>query len=126
MDRLVKELRLAGVRTLAEGNALLPAFRADYNARLANRRRIRRTNIGHCAPAMAIGKYGTVFDYPDGRLSPQQVRVRLPHLRQGSPGLADRDRAQTARGGRNPTFANPVTPASATGDVGKSYSASGR
>jgi len=34
-DRLVKELRLAGVRTLAEGNALLPAFMADYNARFA-------------------------------------------------------------------------------------------
>jgi hypothetical protein len=34
-DRLVKELRLAGVRTLAEGNALLPAFRADYNTRFA-------------------------------------------------------------------------------------------
>jgi hypothetical protein len=34
-DRLVKELRLAGVRTLAEGNGLLPAFMADYNARFA-------------------------------------------------------------------------------------------
>jgi hypothetical protein len=32
-DRLVKELRLAGAATLAEGNALLPAFTADYNAR---------------------------------------------------------------------------------------------
>src|SRR5207245_4125619 len=32
-DRLVKELRLAGVRSLAEGNALLPTFMADYNAR---------------------------------------------------------------------------------------------
>ncbi len=32
-DRLVKELRLAGVRTLAEGNALLPRFMADYNIR---------------------------------------------------------------------------------------------
>ncbi len=32
-DRLVKELRLAGARSLAEGNALLPAFMADYNAR---------------------------------------------------------------------------------------------
>ena len=32
-DRLVKELRLAGARTLAEGNALLPGFVADYNAR---------------------------------------------------------------------------------------------
>jgi hypothetical protein len=34
-DRLVKELRLAGPATLAEGNALLPAFIADYNARFA-------------------------------------------------------------------------------------------
>jgi hypothetical protein len=34
-DRLVKELRLAGAASLAEGNALLPAFLADYNARFA-------------------------------------------------------------------------------------------
>ena len=34
-DRLVKELRLAGVATLAAGNALLPAFTADYNTRFA-------------------------------------------------------------------------------------------
>jgi hypothetical protein len=34
-DRLVKELRLAGARTLAEGNTLLPTFIADYNARFA-------------------------------------------------------------------------------------------
>ena len=34
-DRLVKELRLAVPATLAEGNALLPAFIADYNARFA-------------------------------------------------------------------------------------------
>jgi Winged helix-turn helix len=34
-DRLVKELRLAGVASLADGNALLPAFIADYNARFA-------------------------------------------------------------------------------------------
>ena len=34
-DRLVKELRLAGVSGLAEGNALLPSFTADYNARFA-------------------------------------------------------------------------------------------
>jgi len=34
-DRLVKELRLAGASSLSEGNALLPAFMADYNARFA-------------------------------------------------------------------------------------------
>jgi hypothetical protein len=34
-DRLVKELRLAGAATLADGNTLLPAFITDYNARFA-------------------------------------------------------------------------------------------
>jgi hypothetical protein len=34
-DRLVKELRLAGVNTIKAGNAFLPAFVADYNARFA-------------------------------------------------------------------------------------------
>jgi hypothetical protein len=34
-DRLVEELRLAGAATLAEGNALLPRFIADYNTRFA-------------------------------------------------------------------------------------------
>lgn len=34
-DRLVKELRLAGVCTMDDGNAFLPAFMADYNARFA-------------------------------------------------------------------------------------------
>ena len=33
--RLVKELWLAGAATLAEGNALVPDFIADYNARFA-------------------------------------------------------------------------------------------
>jgi hypothetical protein len=34
-DRLTKELRLAGSRTLAEANAFLPAFITTYNARFA-------------------------------------------------------------------------------------------
>jgi hypothetical protein len=32
-NRLVKELRLAGISTIAAGNAWLPGFMADYNAR---------------------------------------------------------------------------------------------
>jgi transposase len=34
-DRLVKELRLAGVSSIEAGNAFLPGFMADYNARFA-------------------------------------------------------------------------------------------
>src|SRR5215472_13992753 len=32
-DRLVKELRLAGISTIEAGNAFLPAFMEDYNRR---------------------------------------------------------------------------------------------
>ena len=43
-DRLVKEMRLAGISTIEAGNAFLPAFMADYNRRFAKaplqRRRI--------------------------------------------------------------------------------------
>jgi transposase len=34
-DRLVKELRLRGISTLADANAYAPSFMADYNARFA-------------------------------------------------------------------------------------------
>jgi hypothetical protein len=34
-DRLVKELRLAGISTVEAGNAFLPAFMADFNRRFA-------------------------------------------------------------------------------------------
>ena len=34
-DRLVKELRLQGISTMEAGNAMLPAFMADYNGRFA-------------------------------------------------------------------------------------------
>ena len=39
-DRLVKELRLAGVSTIEAANAILPAFVADYNARFAKEPRL--------------------------------------------------------------------------------------
>jgi hypothetical protein len=115
-DRLVKELRLAGVRTLAEGNALLSAFMADYNARFAkppaNKKDLHRPLrtgddledafawkeqrrlsqaltlqydkvifiLEPSEPAKAaIGKYVTVFDYPDGRLAIRHNGVDLAY-----------------------------------------------
>ena len=123
-DRLVKELRLAGASTLAEGNALLPAFMADYNARFAKlpankkdlHRRLRAGDdledafawkeqrrlsqaltlqydkvifiLEPSEPAKAaIGKYVTVFDYPDGRLAIRHNGVDLAYrtFRQGPP-----------------------------------------
>ena len=115
-DRLVKELRLAGARTLAEGNALLPAFTADYNARFAkppaNKKDLHRPlragddledafawrEQRRLSQALtlqydkvifilepteqakaAIGKYVTVFDYPDGRLAMRHNGVELAY-----------------------------------------------
>ena len=115
-DRLVKELRLAGACTLAEGNALLPAFIADYNARFAKpaannkdlhrplragddledafawkeQRRLSQALtlqydkmifiVEPSEPAKAaIGKYVTVFDYPDGRLAIRYNGVELAY-----------------------------------------------
>jgi hypothetical protein len=39
-DRLVKELRLAGISTVEAANAFLPGFMADYNARFAKEPRL--------------------------------------------------------------------------------------
>jgi hypothetical protein len=115
-DRLVKELRLAGASTLADGNALLPAFIADFNARFgkppANKKDLHRPLragddledafawkeerrlsqaltlqydkvifiVEPSEPAKAaIGKYVTVFDYPDGRLAIRHNGVDLAY-----------------------------------------------
>jgi hypothetical protein len=115
-DRLVKELRLAGVASLADGNALLPAFIANYNARFAkppaNQKNLHRPLragddledafawkeqrrlsqaltlqydkvifiVEPSEPAKAaIGKYVTVFDYPDGRLLIRHNGVELAY-----------------------------------------------
>jgi hypothetical protein len=47
-DRLVKELRLSGAATITEGNALLPAFMADYNKRFARAPTTTRTCTERC------------------------------------------------------------------------------
>src|SRR6202521_31090 len=50
-DRLVKEMRLCGIDTIAAGNAFLPAFIDDYNARFAKTpledRDVHRPLAGH-------------------------------------------------------------------------------
>ena len=50
-DRLVKEMRLSGIDTIAAGNAFLPAFMDDYNARFAKApledRDVHRPLAGH-------------------------------------------------------------------------------
>ena len=52
-DRLVKEMRLAGISTLEAGNAFLPAFMADFNRRLPRRPTATRTCIVRSARTMS-------------------------------------------------------------------------
>jgi hypothetical protein len=49
-DRLVKELRLRDISTVAEANAWVPSFMAVPTTRvLPSRRRVALTRIGRCA-----------------------------------------------------------------------------
>jgi len=94
-DRLVKELRLAGVSTMEAGNAFLPTFMADYNARFAkapfNDKDIHPQSLtlqydnilfliepSEFAQA-AIGQRVEVVDFPDGRLEVRYKGRSMPY-----------------------------------------------
>ena len=69
-DRLVKEMRLCGIDTIAAGNAFLPAFIDDYNARFAKApledRDVHRPLAGHDDLADAFAwKEAHGLDEPD-------------------------------------------------------------
>ena len=65
-DRLVKEMRLCGIDTIAAGNAFLPAFIDDYNARFARApledRDVHRPLAGH-------DDLDDAFAWKEGRLA---------------------------------------------------------
>jgi transposase len=69
-DRLVKELRLAGISDIEAGNAFLPGFMARFNARFA------------VAPARAgglAGQYVDTYAFADGRLEIRWQGLSLPY-----------------------------------------------
>jgi hypothetical protein len=80
---LVKELRLAVVRSLAEGNALLPGFIPDYNAHFtktpANKKDLHR-------PPHADDDLEDAFAWKEERALSQaltlqyEVRLRAPRI----------------------------------------------
>src|SRR6195256_1907631 len=107
-DRLVKEMRLRGIDTVAAGNAFLPIFMADYNTRFAKapfeERDLHRSLAAHddLDDAFAWKEDRTVsknltlqydneitrslackrvmiLDYPDGRFAIRHNGVDLPY-----------------------------------------------
>ena len=75
-DRLVAELRLAGITTLAAANAFLPAFTLTFNARASGLRMIPLG--GHGRPR---SRYGEIIGVTDGPRMDAAARrsYRLPH-----------------------------------------------
>jgi Winged helix-turn helix len=59
-DRLVKELRLAGISTVEAANAFLPGFVADYNARFAKEPRLVKDLHRPAPDAAALDEIVTV------------------------------------------------------------------
>jgi hypothetical protein len=53
-DRLVKELRLRGISTVAAANAYAPSFIAAYNARFAKRVQVKRADVTHARLAVLL------------------------------------------------------------------------
>jgi transposase len=77
-DRLVKEMRLAGVNTLEAGNAFLPGFVADYNARFAKPPANAKDLHRPMAPARPAGRRLQLAGRADA------VAVADPAIRQGA------------------------------------------
>ncbi len=98
-DRLVKELRLAGISTIEAANAFLPAFVQTYNARFAkppardrdlhrpiagrndlvNYNRMKFMLRPDKTSAALAGKLVDIYDFPDGRLEIRWKGLPLPY-----------------------------------------------
>lgn len=78
-DRLVKELRLVGIRDMAAGNAFLPAFIAAFNARFA--RIPRRPDNLHRPLNVAPERLRDIFCLRDERHVSQQLALSYDRKR---------------------------------------------
>ena len=63
-DRLVKELRLAGINNATDANAFVPQFISDYNRRFA---KTPRSTVDAHRPLQTDKNLGTVFSWQEAR-----------------------------------------------------------
>ncbi|WP_191002214.1 hypothetical protein [Cupriavidus pauculus] len=66
-DRLVKELRLRGISSMADANAYAAAFIADFNARFA---KVPRSDFNAIGRYTTMRTYGASFAGANGTRSP--------------------------------------------------------
>ncbi|CAM2178258.1 Integrase catalytic subunit [Paraburkholderia sacchari] len=76
-DRLVKELRLRGINTLAEANAWAPSFMAAYNARFA---KPPRSDFDAHRPLRADENLDTVLTWREPRIVTKALTVQYDRV----------------------------------------------
>lgn len=76
-DRLVKELRLRGINTLAEANAWAPSFMAAYNARFA---KPPRSDFDAHRPLRADENLDTVLTWRESRIVTKSLTVQYDRV----------------------------------------------
>ncbi len=77
-DRLVKELRLAGISTIAAANAWLPGFMADYNSRFG-REPVNAKNLHR--PLTATDNLDEILAWREKRLVTRNLTLQYDQMR---------------------------------------------
>ena len=73
-DRLVKEMRLRGINDMQQGNAYLPEFMADFNARFA---RPPRSSLDAHRPLLAHHNLDQILAWQETRLISKNLSVQF-------------------------------------------------
>jgi transposase len=73
-DRLVKEMRLRGINDMQQGNAYLPEFMADFNARFAVQP---RSSLDAHRPLLAHQNLDQIFAWQETRLISKNLTIQF-------------------------------------------------
>ena len=76
-DRLVREMRLRGINTMEQGNAYLPEFMADFNARFAVPP---RSSLDVHRPVLAHQNLDQILTWQETRLITKNLTVQFKHI----------------------------------------------
>lgn len=76
-DRLVKEMRLAGISTIEAGNAFLPAFLASYNARFG---KVAKSDQDAHRPGEDLAPLSDVFAWKEERTLTNNLTVQYDKI----------------------------------------------
>jgi transposase len=76
-DRLVREMRLRGINTLEQGNAYLPEFMADFNARFAVPP---RSSLDAHRPLLAHQNLDQILTWQESRLISKNLTIQFKNV----------------------------------------------